>query len=1614
MKYEMILDFLINAKTNPESLRNAQKTIEQALSAAAPKLNLDDKQIKQVMGDFNKLLNMTEVELGDLKKSLAGMELSDNLQKDFQNLIKEFENVDNINFDSLNKAIDDLNFDELGKIFTDLEKVAESTNFEDQIKGMAKAYTEAETKVRQQLDTQKKALKQMELTGQTGTESYKRLKNEIAGAEKELKNLGGSAGETKSVMDKMATFGLAAQGIQQVADSLGMFTSDYIGLDTATQKIKTLGGTAKELAPNFREMAIEMSKNLPIASTEIANATYEALSAGINASEKDISAFMEASSKLAVGGAESVGNSVNVLSSLINAYGLKATDATKVSDELFTTINLGKTNLPELSASLSQVIPTAAGLGVEFKNVGASLALMTANGIPTAQATTKLNALFVEMQKPGAELTKTLSAAGVSVDSLKKQISSGDFYGALDSMKGAFDKAGVSATQAFSSVESGAAFQTLTKDMGKLRGTIDSFANSAGATESAYGDMSDGIENKMQSLKNAISNIFIGINDVFGSGFATTVGAAQQLAPIMITLQGLGSIVPAGTGKKITEMATAIVSKLVPGLIMQTAATEGAEAAQTRLNLKVLMNPYVLAVAGIVALVASLHFLSDALHETAAERAEEVKGEQAAVDSQIQLAEKQAQITKSKAGLIDSFKNEGEAAMNNADLLLKLSQAYPGVIDKTKSYSENLEKLKGAGDTTHKELDKLGNELIKLDAQKLELDYKVAKVNVEVDKEGIEDSLTDAFGTWGLTDATEWLFGTSGARADAEAMIKPFTDAIYKASDSEELNKAALDMQMAIWNNPEFAELDDKQKQIAVEKVQKMADSQSKVIQANNEKMAKQSTLLSSQVKQGLISESQAVEHLKKQYGLSDTEAKKLLNTQEDNTAEAHKLLKNVEDITGSFEKAKTAATGIVAGATSKATDYALQIKNIQKMISDPSYRPEGVSQSELEKQLQDYKKLYDAEIKQGKLEQQNVKTLEKIEAQVKNAIDPQVKEKQEKDYLAELQKQVSEKEKAAAQDKILFDIAQKQTILGEKRSRNEYDDFLLNQKNLELLNTQNKEFLEILEQQGIEVEKIDGKTELKFNKKMSSTQKENVSNYVKDYLLNIQNEMQTTEIAGKEITLNAQFELQEEQAKLDEQIRKTEFEKIKIQIELGTANIEDVEPIVKYYADLREQAKIEADKLNKELEDLDAETKSKIAFANGNEVLIATITTAYAHQKTALLKNISEQTTIIENNQNEIDSIYKDSFAVRNKMIDEWYAKENEALDNEIGIMKTNRDLVKSFNTDGADQKTYDDKIANLDNLKDKELSNIVYLDKMKILSTKDIEQRKLDIEEEFQAKRLEAEKEFQGRKRIIELIGNGQDLEIERKSGEAKARLDVENTEQQIQVLKDMRAKLGDAFSIEDTKQLAELEKTLIKNQTILEEKGGYLNLAAEELGKSINESLTNMFAGDSEAAGNSLKKFFLVISGVMVQGLTDYLNKVILEWFLKAIAFSPADPLTKLLIAPVLYGLISASVKAIAMPLLKPLSFSSGGVIDSNSLIQVGDASILGGENKEWIFRNDQLKTLVASIVQASNYSLSSKLDNLTNILATQNLETRIKGEDIYLSMKRTQYNNKLRSY
>ena len=179
--------------------------------------------------------------------------------------------------------------------------------------------------------------------------------------------------------------------------------SDY---EDSFAKVKTIMDKQAEAPEALSAQILQLSTDTGKAATELAEATYQALSAGV-ATDK-AAEFTGRAVNLAKAGFTDTATAVDTLTTIINAYGMSADEAEAISDKLVQTQNKGKTTVNELAASMGNVIPTAAAYGVNLDNLSTAYVQMTKQGINTANATTAINGMLTELADQGSTVAGIL------------------------------------------------------------------------------------------------------------------------------------------------------------------------------------------------------------------------------------------------------------------------------------------------------------------------------------------------------------------------------------------------------------------------------------------------------------------------------------------------------------------------------------------------------------------------------------------------------------------------------------------------------------------------------------------------------------------------------------------------------------------------------------------------------------------------------------------------------------------------------------------------------------------------------------------------------------------------------------------------------------------------------------------------------------------------------------------------------------------------------------------------------------------------------------------------------------------------------------------------------
>ena len=184
------------------------------------------------------------------------------------------------------------------------------------------------------------------------------------------------------------------------------FVREASEYETAFAKVRTIADSTSDAYGTLSKDIIELSNATGIAATEIADSVYNAISGGVDTA--NAVEMVQRATQLAAGGFTDTTTAIDILTTALNAYGLEATEASRISDMLITTQNLGKTTVGDLATNMGRVIPIAAAFGVQLEEVNTAYALMTAGGINTANSTTYLAAMLQELGKDGSSVAAVL------------------------------------------------------------------------------------------------------------------------------------------------------------------------------------------------------------------------------------------------------------------------------------------------------------------------------------------------------------------------------------------------------------------------------------------------------------------------------------------------------------------------------------------------------------------------------------------------------------------------------------------------------------------------------------------------------------------------------------------------------------------------------------------------------------------------------------------------------------------------------------------------------------------------------------------------------------------------------------------------------------------------------------------------------------------------------------------------------------------------------------------------------------------------------------------------------------------------------------------------------
>lgn len=483
--------------------------------------------------------------------------------------------------------------DDLSSAIGDYEKAtgqaANSTGI------LSEKTTETEKNLDEAAEAARKASEEVEKFGD---------KSEETGKQSEDSSKKGRDG-IKELQGVLASAGIAAT-LNEIKNGFFDCSEAAAQFETSTAMVATIADTSQKSLGSISKEVRTYSNETGEAASDMAEATYQAISASVNTA--DAAAFAGTATKLAVGGFTSATTAVDVLTTAINAYGLAASDATQLSDYLITTQNLGKTSVDQLAQSVGKVIPLASAYNVQMDNLSSAYAVLTANGIATAESGTYLKSMLNELGDTSSGVSEVLlTSTGKTFAQLMEQgYSLGDVMAMLGN---AVDGDSTAFNALWNSTEAGiGALSLFNAGADKYNSVLESMRTSAGATEKAYSTMADTTDKSKQRMENAFNNLKISVGDVLNPALT------QVYEGFTNVFAGMSDFVDEHPAVVAAISAIAVgVGGFTGALAAYNLATTAAKFVTEAFTATLAANPYVLAAAGIVAVTAAAVTLTGVL-----------------------------------------------------------------------------------------------------------------------------------------------------------------------------------------------------------------------------------------------------------------------------------------------------------------------------------------------------------------------------------------------------------------------------------------------------------------------------------------------------------------------------------------------------------------------------------------------------------------------------------------------------------------------------------------------------------------------------------------------------------------------------------------------------------------------------------------------------------------------------------------------------------------------------------------------------------------------------------------------------------------------------------------
>jgi TP901 family phage tail tape measure protein len=367
-----------------------------------------------------------------------------------------------------------------------------------------------------------------------------------------LPSTGGPAGGAAAALERTWTQSFAAIGAsaanlgRQMSVALTVplvalgraAVSTFNEFDASMTQISALNAVPIQQTEQWRGEVRDLGLEYGIAGEEAAKGLYFITSSGVEAS--DAMGVLETSTKAAAVGLGETKVVADVVTSALSAYGAANQSAAKTGDQLVAAVRYGKGEANELAGALSQVIPIAANVGVEFGEVAGAMAAMTLSGTSADQAATQLRGLFNTLQDMPPIAQKALKQyTGLDYEQVRMNLSAKGLIPTLKEIYDGFGDNKVAIAEVFGNIRAMTGIMNLFgKNTEHTIEVIDGVTNATGDLNKAWDITAQSKSKQLDIAMTKLHDTLIGLGADIVPALTPVVGAVGYLGEAFGNLPG--------------------------------------------------------------------------------------------------------------------------------------------------------------------------------------------------------------------------------------------------------------------------------------------------------------------------------------------------------------------------------------------------------------------------------------------------------------------------------------------------------------------------------------------------------------------------------------------------------------------------------------------------------------------------------------------------------------------------------------------------------------------------------------------------------------------------------------------------------------------------------------------------------------------------------------------------------------------------------------------------------------------------------------------------------------------------------------------------------------------